>query len=152
LNPEIRATILRALSLLAAVESSGDELIGELWDGECAEFAFRGHVPCTENAPLECRCNVGHLAAARILALTQEKAAQGEWEERAVRSMNAASEAIGVLCCDLVPAAVVALKGELASVKAHADAMAEALDYGENFGAYSDLTDAYRAAHPKEGA
>ncbi len=45
-----------------------------------------------------------------------------------------------------------ALKGELASVKAHADAMAEALDYGENFGAYSDLTDAYRAAHPKEGA
>ncbi len=106
---EHQSTILRALSLLAAVLSSQDDVVCELR----SDAAFLKRIGHPEEA--ETMDN----AAARITLDAQEKAA---------------------------------LKGELASVKAHADAMAEALDYGENFGAYSDLTDAYRAAHPKEGA
>jgi hypothetical protein len=43
-----------------------------------------------------------------------EVARLAAWESRAVASMNEASTAAGVLCCDLIPARIAALEAEVA--------------------------------------
>lgn len=164
-NPEIRATILRALSLLAAVED-GDEIVQRL--NQTIEPGKPGFI----RSNLERR-----EAAARIVSDAQEIAAlKGELEDERIRLA-----ACGVVAMANTPEsaakmrqmkdkyrsaslsdveravdAEMALRAELASVKAHADAMYADLDalrcgLGQTVSQFKSARD-YRAAHPKEGA
>lgn len=49
------------------------------------------------------------------------------WEERAVKSMDAASKAAGVTCCDLIPESINILRAQLAEAQRERDEMRELL-------------------------
>ena len=133
-NPEIRATILRALALLASVEGSSDEVVRELQ---------RVVLPSLRDYGQGYSAAVAERAAAHILALRKWKdeilVAAGAQENDDVAKWIAADKSERD-----------ALKDELASVRAHAEAMADALNDGQNFGAWQSVIDAFRAAHPKD--
>lgn len=147
--------ILRALSLLAAVED-GDEIAREL-----QECVVHGDVT---GEILFIRYEILDKAAARITLDAQEKAALNA-ELASVKAELAAETAIvdriwdqlgrpsyeelkGRSIYDLIDA----LKAELASVKAHAEAMADAIQFSDMaiLTVAKAAAEAYRAAHPKE--
>lgn len=109
-NPEIRATILRALALLASVEGSSDEVVRELQ---------RVVLPSLRDYGQGYSAAVAERAAAHIIAL----------------------------------------RADLASVKAHAEAMAtkheeirtaSVREIDRMEAQLHEAVDAYRAAHPKD--
>lgn len=121
--------ILRALSLLAAVED-GDEIARELREVELTLDAT--DMPVHSAAV--------RAARARITLDAQEKAALD-------RHISALREALYGVAEDRS-----ALKAELASVKAHAEAMADAIQFGDMaiLTVAKAAAEAYRAARPKE--
>lgn len=117
-DSEDRKTVLRALSLLASVED-GEGIVRELRE-DAHENRLRGR-------PEHARTN--DEAAARIVAL--------EAQRDEARELAAKRGEIQVR-----------LQSELASVKAHAESMAEYIDDNrESSGAIAKR--AYRAAHPE---
>lgn len=70
--------------------------IGTHWDG-----CWQQHDGC-----------LAVLLAVRVRELEAELNKQEAWHARAVASMDDASRAVGVLCCDLIPERVDALRAE----------------------------------------
>lgn len=121
-------------ALLASVEGSSDEVVRELQ---------RVVLPSLRDYGQGYSAAVAERAAAHILALRKWKdeilVAAGAQENDDVAKWIAADKSERD-----------ALKDELASVRAHAEAMADALNDGQNFGAWQSVIDAFRAAHPKD--
>jgi predicted nuclease with TOPRIM domain len=113
--------ILRALSLLAAVED-GDEIVRYLNKDAARLLAKSKQVPST--------------------------AGQMKYEELSRKQANAAAS----ITLDAQEKA--ALKAKLASVKAHAEAMADAIQFSDMaiLTVAKAAAEAYRAAHQKESS
>lgn len=168
---EHQATILRALSLLAAVED-GDEIVRYLNKDAARLLAKSKQVPSTAGQmKYEEISRKQANAAARIVSDAQEIAAlKGENEK--LREACAAGwgepALINTLKAELAQARTtsqfhkdnhLAAEAELASVKAHAKALfalgtdlKQAVQHFTGKGHATPELDAYRAAFPKEGA
>lgn len=142
-NPDLaefcagHATILRALDLLAAVESSGDEIVRELRGQHCRDF---GSDPQCDADGL-CICAMHERAAAALFA---ERAAKEKAEADLDRALEACKDHLYRMS---------EVEAERDSFKRHAEAMAsELLDLrdGRLIGTQAVVVDQYRRDFPKD--
>lgn len=125
-------TILSALALAASVEEAQSRQ-GTHW-----EDCWKDHHDC---------------AKAKIASFAKAVEESGEEIVRELLDQRIAGFNAAMDVRERGAARIVALQAELASVKAHAEAMAVTLDSWARLdgGCKCAALDAYRAAHPKEG-